>query len=152
MSPNAARAFLLLPIAERPLAIVLHGRWGIEQTQWAGSGGENQDASENFIGSNPMYTHQAEVAEKRTFPAQQHHASPKKAGVANSSASPSSTVSQGSSHHEGHSSTATACNTRRFVRAFQRLDEDVYDGFLHCAKKNTGKTNSRGFRRAFGDG
>ncbi|CAN0415987.1 unnamed protein product [Ectocarpus sp. 12 AP-2014] len=126
--------------------------WGIEQTQWAGSGGENQDASENFIGSNPMYTHQAEVAEKRTFSAQKYHASPKKAGVANSSASRSSTVSQGSSHHEGHSSTATARNTRRPVRAFERLDEDMYDGFLHCAKKNTGKTSSRGFRRAFGDG
>lgn len=143
-------------MAERPLAIVFHGRWGIEQTQWAGSGGEHQDA-EGFIGSNPMYTHQAEVAEKRTFSARKHRVSPKKVGVPNSSASRSSAVSQGSSHdglhgYEDHSSTATARNTRRPLRAFQRLDEDLYDGFLHCAKKNTGKTNSRGLRRAFGEG
>ncbi|CAM9202859.1 unnamed protein product [Ectocarpus fasciculatus] len=156
MPPNHGDSGMFrVPPSTAQTPIERRNTWGIEQTQWAGSGGENQDASEGFIGSNPMYTHKVEVAEKHTFFAQKNHASPKKAGVANSSASRSSAVSQGSSHDGLHgyevTATAPARNTRRPVRAFQRLDEDVYDGFLHCAKKNTGKTNSKGFRRAFGE-
>lgn len=47
--------------------------------------------------------------------------------------------------HDGSLAATSARSTRRPVRAFQKIDEDVYDGFLNCTKKTN--RASRGFRR-----
>lgn len=123
------------------------------------------DASEVFTGNNPMYAHPAETVEEkrtqsRTLPAPHKKAfsfaprrsrggpsssSPSRSTRANkfktegpSSYNPSRTVGRSSDEvypYDSSLSANYARSTRRPVRAFQKLDEDVYEEFLHCTKK-----------------
>lgn len=149
-------------------------RWGLEQVDWASSVDDEEEgeASEDFTGNNPMYARPVETVEekniqtrarpapsKRSFP----FAPRKTRGPSNfspsrfkrgdktggpSSHSPSRSVVR--NNDEGHAydsnlSATYARSTRRPVRAFQKLDDELYDGFLNAAKKKP--KASRGFRR-----
>lgn len=62
-----------------------------------------------------------------------------------SSCSPSRSAGRGNGEMRPYDSSLAATyarSTRRPVRAFERLDEDVYDEFLNCTKKG-----GRGIRR-----
>ncbi|CAM9291927.1 unnamed protein product [Scytosiphon promiscuus] len=105
-------------------------RLDIEHTRWASSGEEDEDKANNgdFIGSNPMYARPANAVTKRTT---------------SSSSKPRASDPRGAAY-EGYqgdfAATATAGkagatrSVRRPQRAFQQLDQDVYDEFLNCTK------------------
>lgn len=134
-------------------------RWGVEHVEWASSvddDDEEEDASEDFTGNNPMYARPVEVVEEKNIQHRTLPAPPKRSfsfasrrtrvPSSNETGGPSSSSSQPRSVRQDSSLSATyAHGTRRPVRGFQKLDADVYDGFLHCAKK--GDKPRKGIRR-----
>lgn len=134
---------------------------------------EDDDANEDFTGNNPMYARPVEVIEEkniqqRTLPAPPRRSfsfvsrrtrgttsfSPSRSKSSNKTAAPSSyspaqpagrVYDDGYREYDSSLSATYARSTRRPVRAFQKLDEDVYDEFLNCTKKKT--KAPRGIRR-----
>lgn len=140
-------------------------RWGIEHVEWASSVDDDEEDDDDaaaaaadageFTGSNPMYGRPVETVDEkhiqsRTLPAPPRRgfsfAPRKKRGGFGSTTEgppghspPVSAVHKNSADqaypYDSSTSATHARFTRRPVRAFQKLDDDVYDGFLNATKK-----------------